>query len=136
MTISCWEAQISFRRLDRGVAEEEFDLLQIAAILAAEPRTCPPQIVRPKVLNPDLFRGGLDHAPDCPIAQLFAQDATAFRERTQEPTIFDCGFGCTGLPTSLRVRSDRIVAMGVRVVRMKFRANDREPQARRTSPPG
>jgi hypothetical protein len=46
------------------------------------------------------------------------------------------GFGCTGLPTGLRVRSDRIVAMGVRVVRMKFRANDREPQARRTSPPG
>jgi hypothetical protein len=28
------------------------------------------------------------------------------------------------------------VAMGVRVVRMQFRANDREPQARRTSPPG
>jgi hypothetical protein len=46
------------------------------------------------------------------------------------------GFGCTGLPTGLRVRSDRIVAMGVRVVRMKFRANDREPQALRTSPPG
>ncbi len=46
------------------------------------------------------------------------------------------GFGCTGLPTGLRVRSDRIVAMAVRVVRMKFRANDREPQARRTSPPG
>ena len=45
-------------------------------------------------------------------------------------------FGCTGLPTGLRVRSDRIVAMGVRVVRMKFRANDREPQALRTSPPG
>ena len=45
-------------------------------------------------------------------------------------------FGCTGLPTGLRVRSDRIMAMGVRVVRMKFRANDREPQARRTSPPG
>src|SRR6266496_5681432 len=46
------------------------------------------------------------------------------------------GFGCTGLSTGLRVRSDRIVAMGVRLVRMKFRANDREPQARRTSPPG
>ena len=46
------------------------------------------------------------------------------------------GFGCTGLPTGLRVRSDRIVAMAVRVVRIRFRANDREPQARRTSPPG
>src|SRR6266702_2932598 len=45
------------------------------------------------------------------------------------------GFGCTGLPTGLRVRSDRIVAMAVRVVRIKFRANDREPQARHTSPP-
>ena len=46
------------------------------------------------------------------------------------------GFSCTGLPTGLRVRSDRFVAMGIRVVRIKFRANDREPQARRTSPPG
>src|SRR5260370_21732330 len=42
------------------------------------------------------------------------------------------GFGCTGWPTGLRVRSDRIVAMAVRVVRMKFRANDRQAQARRT----
>jgi hypothetical protein len=28
------------------------------------------------------------------------------------------------------------VAMGVRVVRMNFRASDREPRAHRTSPPG
>lgn len=46
------------------------------------------------------------------------------------------GFGGTGLSTGLRVRSDRIVAMGVRVVRMKFRANDREPRGRRIPPPG
>jgi hypothetical protein len=46
------------------------------------------------------------------------------------------GFGCTRLSTGLRVRSDRIVAMGVRVVRMKLRPNDCEPRARRTSPPG
>ena len=46
------------------------------------------------------------------------------------------GFSCTGLSTDLRIRSDRIVATGVRVVRMKFRANDCEPRARRTSPPG
>lgn len=44
-------------------------------------------------------------------------------------------FGCKSVSTRLRVRSNRIVAMGVRVVRMKFRANDLEPRARRTSPP-
>jgi hypothetical protein len=44
------------------------------------------------------------------------------------------GCGCKSLFTGLRVRSDCIVAMGVRVVRMKFRANDREPRVRRTSP--
>jgi hypothetical protein len=62
------ESPDNVRRLDRGVAKEEFDLLQISAILAAEFRAGPPQIVRPKVLNPEHFRGGLNHAPDCPIA--------------------------------------------------------------------
>jgi hypothetical protein len=49
--------KISFRRLDRGVAEEKFDLLQVAAILAAQLRTGPPQIMSSKVLNPDLGCG-------------------------------------------------------------------------------
>jgi hypothetical protein len=38
--------KISFRRLDRGVAEEKFDLLQVAAVLAAQLRTGPPQMSR------------------------------------------------------------------------------------------
>jgi hypothetical protein len=42
------------------VAEEKFDLLQVAAILSAQLRAGPPQIVRPEVLDPDLFCGGLD----------------------------------------------------------------------------
>jgi hypothetical protein len=50
--------QITFRRLDRGVAEEKFDWLQVAAILSAQLRAGPSQIVRSKVLDPDLFRGG------------------------------------------------------------------------------
>ena len=71
------------------MAEEKFDLLQVAAVLSAEFCASAAQVVRPKVLDPDLFRGGLDHAPDRPIAQLFPQDASALRKRTQEPALFD-----------------------------------------------
>jgi len=43
------------------MAEKKLDLFQVAAILSAELRAGPPQIMRPKVLDPDLFRGSLDH---------------------------------------------------------------------------
>jgi len=49
-------AQIALGRLDRGVAEQEFDLLQIPAILPAELGAGAPQVVGAEVLDPDLLR--------------------------------------------------------------------------------
>jgi hypothetical protein len=43
------------RRLDRGVPQQELDLLQIPAVLPAEFGTGPAQIVGAEVLDPDLL---------------------------------------------------------------------------------
>jgi hypothetical protein len=45
------------------------DLLQVAAILAAELRTRPPQIECPESFDPDLLRRLLDNRPNGSVAQ-------------------------------------------------------------------
>ena len=50
------------------MAEQELDLLQVAAIFAAELRACPAQIVGAEVLDPDRVRGFPHHGPDSPVA--------------------------------------------------------------------
>jgi hypothetical protein len=47
--------QIAFGGLDRGMPEQELDLLQIPAILAAELGAGAAQVVGAEVLVPDLF---------------------------------------------------------------------------------
>ena len=49
-------AQIAFGGLDRGVAEQELDLLQIPAVLAAELGAGATEVVGAEVLDPDLLR--------------------------------------------------------------------------------
>jgi hypothetical protein len=48
--------EIAFGGLDRRVAEQEFDLLQIPAVLPAQLGARPAEIVGAEVLNPDLLR--------------------------------------------------------------------------------
>jgi hypothetical protein len=49
-------SKIAFRGLDRKMTEQEFDLLQIAAILPAQLGTCPTKIMSAEVLDSDLLR--------------------------------------------------------------------------------
>ena len=48
--------QIALRRLDRGVPQQEFDLLQIAAVLPAQLGAGAAEVVGAEVLDPDLLR--------------------------------------------------------------------------------
>jgi hypothetical protein len=43
-------AEIAFRRLDRGMAQQKLDLLQLATTAVAQLRTRPPQVVRRNML--------------------------------------------------------------------------------------
>jgi hypothetical protein len=49
-------AEITFGGLDRRVPQQEFDLLQIPAILPAELGAGAAQVVGAEVLDPDLLR--------------------------------------------------------------------------------
>jgi hypothetical protein len=48
--------EIAFGRLYRGVAEQEFDLLQIPAVLPAELGASTAEVVSAEVFNADLVR--------------------------------------------------------------------------------
>ena len=48
--------EIAFSRLDRGVAEQEFDLLQIPAVLPAELGAGAAEVVGAEVFDSDLLR--------------------------------------------------------------------------------
>ena len=47
--------EVTLRRLDRRVPQQELDLFQIAATLPTELRASTPEVVRPEALNPDLL---------------------------------------------------------------------------------
>jgi hypothetical protein len=49
-------AQIALGRLDGGVAEQEFDLLEIPAVLPAQLGAGATEVMGAEVLDPDLFR--------------------------------------------------------------------------------
>jgi hypothetical protein len=56
-------AEIAFRRLDRGVAQQELYLLQLATAAMAEFRTGPAQVVRGNMLQPHPLTAGLHDVP-------------------------------------------------------------------------
>jgi hypothetical protein len=62
-------AQIAFRGLNRGVAQQEFDLFEIPVVLAAQFGTGAPQIVRAEALTPILPAACLHHLANHPGAE-------------------------------------------------------------------
>ena len=58
--------------------EQELDLLEVAAVLAAELGAGAAQIVGAEALDADLLARPLDHRPDRPVGQGLALDLAAF----------------------------------------------------------
>jgi hypothetical protein len=55
--------EVSFRRLDRDVAEQKLDLIQLPTGKMAEPRAAPPQIMRREFLDSGTCGRGSDNLP-------------------------------------------------------------------------
>src|SRR5271168_1287592 len=73
--------------------EQEFNLLQISAVVSAELCAGSAQIVRTKGLYPNLLCRLLDNGPHGPVGQCFAFDLAALDDRTQQPTFLHIGGG-------------------------------------------
>ena len=58
--------------------EQELDLLKIPTGFTTKLCTRPTEIMRPEVLDPNLFRGLLDDRPDGPVAQGFTVNLVRF----------------------------------------------------------
>jgi hypothetical protein len=86
-----FRSEVALGRLDRRVTEQELDLLQIAAVLAAELGAGPAQIVRSEAFDPDLFGRLLDHAPDRPVAQTLPHDLATLQDRPEELPFLEAG---------------------------------------------
>jgi hypothetical protein len=56
ISISCSRPEIAFSRLDRGLAEEEFDLFQIPAVFSAQLSAGAAQVVGAEAFDADLLR--------------------------------------------------------------------------------
>lgn len=93
-------AQISFRRLNRAMPQQELDLLKIATRFAAEFRASSTEIVRSKLLNPDLLRSLINDLvsfnKDCIGTQLTTderENGVPVRHPAIQPlSYFDSGF--------------------------------------------
>jgi len=90
------------------VAEQELDLFEVTAGLAAELSASPAQIVGTEVGDSDLSSRSLHHIPYRPVAQPVADLLAALADRAQESPLFDPG---RGLPVACPIfcTSDELV---------------------------
>jgi hypothetical protein len=64
MTEILFAPKITFRGLDRGVPQQELNLLEFTAAVVAQLRAGSPQIVRRNVLQTSFLAAGSDYVPD------------------------------------------------------------------------
>jgi hypothetical protein len=91
MTQILFAAEIAFRRLDRGVAQQELYLLQLTTAAVAEFRTGAAQVVRGNMLQSRYLTAGLHHVPDHVLRDAFAPHFPRSADRPKDPALDDSG---------------------------------------------
>ena len=77
-------AEVAFRRLNRGVAQQELNLLQFTAAIVAELRAGPTQVVRCNVLQACSPAAGSDHIPDNVLRDAAAPHLSPSGDRSKD----------------------------------------------------
>ena len=104
-------AEISFRRLDRCMSQQELNLLQLTAAIVAQLRAGPPQVVRCNVLQACSLAAGSDHVPDNVLREAAAPHRSVSGNRSKDFALTNSSGSCP------------LIESGVHPVRNGHRAN-------------
>jgi hypothetical protein len=84
-------AEVFLSGLDRGVAEQHLDLLQVPARLPTQASARSASIVRGEILHADSLRISLHQPPHRHFRQCLTLQFPAFRDRAEDPPLGDLG---------------------------------------------
>ena len=85
-------AEIAFCRLDRGMPQQELNLLQLAATRVAQLRTGSPQVMRRNMLQARSLAATLDYVPHDILRDAFSPHLSRSGDPSKDPSL--CDLGC------------------------------------------
>jgi hypothetical protein len=86
--------EITFRRLDRCMPEQELNLLQLAAAIVAQLGTGSPQVMRCNMLQACSLAATLDYVPHDILRDTFSPYLSPSSDGTKDPSLRDLGRSC------------------------------------------
>ncbi len=87
-------AEIAFCRLNRGMPQQELDLLQLATVRVAELRTGPTQIMRCNMLQTSSLATTFDYIPHDILRDAFPPHLSRSGNPPKDPSLCDSGCHC------------------------------------------
>ena len=87
-------AEIAFRRLDRGMPQQELNLLQLATAGVAQLRTGSPQVMRCNMLQACSLAAGFDYVPHDILRDAFSPYLSRPGDSSEDPSLRDPGCSC------------------------------------------
>ena len=82
-------AEIAFRRLDRGMPQQELNLLQLATAGVAQLRAGSPQVMRCNMLQARSLAAGLDYVPHDILRDAFFPYLSRPGDGSEDPSLRD-----------------------------------------------
>jgi len=84
-------AEIAFRGLDRGMPQQELNLLQLATIRVAQLRASSPQVMRCDMLQARSLAASLDYVPHDILRDAFSPHFSRSGNPSKDPSLCDPG---------------------------------------------
>jgi hypothetical protein len=87
-------AEIAFRRLDRGMPQQELNLLQLATARVAQLRTGSAQVMRCNMLQSRSLAAGVDYVPHDILRDAFPPHLSRSGDGSKDLSLRDPGCSC------------------------------------------